>query len=458
MAVAKVGPDQALDAERGVIGSMLISPEIARDVLARVVAEDFLTEANRQIFQAARALLRAGEPIDPMTIRDRLGADYTPYMMQLMEVTPTAANWTVYADLMHRQATLRRIRDLAGQLEGASTLDECRPLCADLTQLLADRRQVDAWTMREMLEDFFHSQNPDAEKPEYITTGLAEVDQGNYTELGDVLMIGGYPSDGKTALALMLAYHMAKKYKVGFFSLETDKRKVRDRMVSHMGQIDFGAIKLRALTEEDWRGLVQKSQDIIARDFTVIRGAGMTATEIQAVSQAYGFQIIFIDYVQLIIPEVDRRAPRSEQMADVSRVLHTFAQNSGTLVVELAQLTRPEKGGWREPDMHDLKESGQFEQDADMIYLLYRPDPRDDDLDQDQHRLLKIAKNKESRRGKWPLYFDGSKQTFSILVDPTGKSVLRSLVDAGKKAKKRSAKDPDQVTMAEIPDDGTCPF
>ena len=92
--------------------------------------------------------------------------------------------------------------------------------------------------------------------------------------------------------------------------------------------------------------------------------------------------------------------PRSEQMADVSRTLHTFAQRSGTLVVELAQLTRPEKGPWREPDMHDLKESGQFEQDADIIYLLFRPDPKSKEFDQDEHRILKIAKNKESRRGK----------------------------------------------------------
>ena len=457
MAVTKIGTDQALDAEQGVIGAMLIAPEIARDVLARVDGEDFLSEANRQIFQTARALLRAGAPVDPMTIRDRLGAEYTQYMMQLMEVTPTAANWEVYASLMHRQATLRRIRDVAGQLESAATLEECRPLCADLTQLLSDRRQVDAWTMQEMLEDFFHSQDPDTAAPEYITTGFSEVDQGNYTELGDVLMIGGYPSDGKTALALMLAYHMAGQYKVGFFSLETDKRKVRDRMVSHIGQIDFGTIKHRTLREEDWKVLAQKSQDIISRDLTVIRGAGMTATEIAAISQAYAFQVIFIDYVQLVIPEVDRRAPRSEQMADVSRTLHTFAQRSGTLVVELAQLTRPEKGPWREPDMHDLKESGQFEQDADIIYLLFRPDPKSKEFDQDEHRILKIAKNKESRRGKWPLYFDGSKQTFSILVDPTGKAVLRSLVDAGKKAKSRKQGD-GQVTIHEIQDTGDMPF
>ena len=291
--------------------------------------------------------------------------------------------------------------------------------------------------MREMLDDFFTAQDPDTPAPQYITSGIRELDEGSFTELGDVVMIGGYPSDGKTALALSMAYHMAKTHKVGFFSLETSKQKVRDRMVSHVAQISAQAIKRRALTEADWKLLAEKSTDMVKRDLTVLRGAGTTVSEIQAISQAYGFQIIFIDYVQLVVPELDRRANRQEQMASVSIALHTFAQATGTLVIELAQLTRPERAGsWREPDMHDLKETGQFEQDADMIYLLFRPDPKDKTLSQDDHRMLKIAKNKEFRRGTWPLYFDGDKQTFSIMTDDKG--VMRQMVEAGKAARARN--------------------
>ena len=249
----------------------------------------------------------------------------------------------------------------------------------------------------------------------------------------------------------MMAYHMAARYKVGFFSLETDKRKVRDRMVASVAQIDFDAIKRRTLTESDWAGLAAKSTDMSKRDLTVLRAAGMTVADIQSASQAYGFQVVVIDYVQLITPEVSRRAPRSEQMADVSRALHTFAQSSGTLVIELAQLTRQERGSWREPDMHDLKESGQFEQDADIIFLLYRPSPSDDTLDQEKNRILKIAKYKEGPRGRWPLYFDGPKQTFSVVSEADGKAVLRQLVNAGKKAKsKNRAEATGQQTMSEF--------
>jgi len=440
--------EHKLDAENAVIGSLLIDSSIARDLFAKVDGADFLNGANRQIFQTARALFRAGEPVDAVAIRNRMGTDYNDYFLQLMEITPTSANWEQYAAYMKEQTALQRVKDLAQDLLEAVSLDGCRTAVASLGQLLSSGRKVDAWTMRELLEDFFTSQEAEQEAIPYISYGIPQLDEGTYTEQGDVVMIGGYPSDGKTALALMMAYHMADKHKVGFFSLETDKKKIRDRMVSHVAQIDFNDIKRHTMKEHDWTALAAKSADFAKRDLTVLRGSGMTATEIQSISQAYGFEVIFIDYVQLIVPEIDRRAPRSEQMADVSVSMHVFAQKTGTTVVELAQLTRPERGGWREPDMHDLKESGQFEQDADLILMLFRPGPKSE-LDEETCRILKIAKQKEGHWGKWPLYFDGSRQTFSVLVDD--KRVMRSLVDAGKKAKRKNRVEAKgQQTIAEI--------
>lgn len=444
--------DHQLDAERAVIGSLLIDAGIVRDVVATVDVNDFLNPANRLIYQTARALFRDGSPVDAVAIRDRIGPDYSKYMMELMEITPTSANWREYAAMMHAQATLQRVRNLADKLATAVTLEDCRPLCADLGQMLSDGRKTDAWTMREMLDDFFAAQDPDTPAPEYVSFGLPDVDEGAFAELGDVVMLGGYPSDGKTALALMMAYHMAAKYKVGFFSLETGKRKVRDRMVSHVAQISAKDIKLRSLSEEDWAALAAKSADMAKRDLTVLQASGMTATEIQATSQAYGFQVIFIDYVQLVTPESDRRANRQEQMAGISMALHTFAQSSGTLVVELAQLSRQDRsGGWREPDMHDLKESGQFEQDADMIFLLFRPNPKDDELDQEKNRILKIAKNKEYKRGRWPLYFDANRQTFYVMADEGGAKIIRKSDTTGNRKKTgKQTETPGQQRIGEI--------
>lgn len=433
--------DHRLDAERAVLGSMLIDEGIVRDVLACVDSKDFLNQTNRTVFQAARALFRAGEPVDPVTIRGRIGEQYTDFLLQLMEITPTSANWQTYAAVMREQTALQRVKDLAFDLNEAVTLEDCREAVAQLNALLADGRKVDAWTTREMLEDFYAAQDPEAAPPDYITTGLEIIDSGSYIEPGDVLVIGGEPSSGKTAFSLMMAYHMAKDRKVGFFSLETAKKKVRDRLMAHTAQVDFNAIKRRELSEKDWTAVATKGADFAKRDLTVLRASGMTATEIQAVSQAYGFEVIIIDYVQLIVPEGDRRAIRSEQIAEISRSLHVFAQKTGTLVVELAQIARMDRSsGWRELDMHDLKESGQLEADADMIFMLFRPNPKDSDLDGDRHRILKIAKNKEHRQGAWPVYFDGAKQTFCTMAEETGQSwqTLRKLQDAGRAAKARN--------------------
>ena len=299
--------------------------------------------------------------------------------------------------------------------------------------------------MRQMVDDFFTSQDPDAPAPKYITYGLDVLDSGSYTERGDVVIIGGYPSDGKTSLALSMAYHMAAEHKVGFFSLETDKRKIRDRLMAAIGQISLGDIKRRRLTDPDWVALAAKAPEMAARDLTVVQAAGMTASEIQSVAQAYGFQVILLDYIQLVTPETDRRTPRSEQVAEVSRSFHTFAQRTGTLVVELAQLSRPERGTWRPPNMQDLKESGQLEQDADVILLLYRPNPNDDTLDQDDNRLIKIGKHKEGRLGTWPLAFDGDRQTFTVL-GPDGEPRRRPS-DRGRK--RRETAPAGQISLEE---------
>lgn len=440
--------DHLLDAERAVIGSMLVDPDVVRPLLSQVRDADFYNPANRLIFQAARALFRAGITPDAMTIRDKIGPDYSQYMADLVEITPTAANWEAYANAMRSQATVRRIHEFAESLAEAQTLDECRPVCAKLSREISEGISVETWTMAQMTEDFCRAQDPAAPAPQYIDYGLDFLRGRTYTQPGDVVIIGGYPSDGKTALSLQMAYRMAKDHKVGFFSLETDRAKIRDRLMAAVVQIDFDRIKNRTLTEDDWKAFAERSADMAGHGLTVVEASGMTATTIQSVSQAYGFDVIFLDYIQLVAPEIDQRAPRSEQMASVSRQLHTFAQRSGTLVVELAQLSRPDKSaGWREPVMSDLKESGQFEQDADMIFMVYRPNPNPKNdktagnarpvLDQNKHRILKIAKNKEGPRGAWYMAFDGPRQTFSLLVNPDGSSTMRKFYDAGKAAKQR---------------------
>ena len=459
MANVKSVPMEAwLQAENAVIGSLLLDESLAAPILAAVDVADFGDKENRQIFQAARALLQEGKPVDPVTIRGKLGSGVEPRLLQLLEVTPTAVNWQEYAEIMHEQATLVRIQSAAQQLAAATSVEESRGQIAALADLVATGNGVEAWSMADAFKHFMESQAAE-KKREYIGYGIREIDEGTYTERGDVVVIGGEPSAGKTALALMLAYHMAKKYRVGFFSLETGPRKLTDRLVSSALGIDFNLIKRQQMQESDFEKAAEGSSEFASRKLTLLRSSGWTVSQIQSISRSYGFEVIFIDYVQLIEPEGDPRAGMTQAVAGISRALHIFAQRSNTLVVELAQLSRPQKqAGWREPTMHDLKETGQLEQDADSVMLLYRPKPGGD-FDPDKTRVLKIAKQKEGRLGKWPLAFDGSHQSFAPMAGSDGQALMRKMYDKARQVKSaRRAQVRDQVQFEEISETGDEPL
>lgn len=407
-----------LEAETAVIGSLLLSPEIVKDVLFTVREQDFGVEINRQIFRAARDLYLRAKPVTPVTIRDKVGKDSSTYLAQLYEITPTSANWREYAAIMAEQASMRRMQELAVQISTASSIDDCRELAAKLQQEQSGGRQILAYSMEDMIKDFADRQT-DKSPLRYVRYGLAEVDAGTYTQPGDVVIIGGYPSDGKTALALQMAMWMARSWRVGFFSLETDHRKVTDRAIAMLNDISFTAIKRRELSNEDWERFAAKSAENAGLKFTLIEAAGWNVSDITGAAEAYDFDVIFIDYVQLVRPS-SMNPMRSEQVAEISRELHAFAQSRKKLVVELAQLTRADRPAVQkkssepqqnEPRMSDLKESGQLEQDADMIFMVYRP-VEGSDYAPAKSRFLRIVKNKEGLLLRTLLWFDGDKQTF----------------------------------------------
>ena len=419
-------PQPGLEAETAVIGALLIAPEIVKDVLFSVREQDFGIELNRQIFRAARDLYLRAKPVTPVTIRDKVGKESSEYLAQLLEITTTSADWREYAAIMAEQASMRRMQEIAMQVAAAGTAQECRELAAKLQQEQNGGRQIAAYSMEDMLQDFAARQT-DKTPLRYVRYGLAEVDAGTYTQPGDVVIIGGYPSDGKTALALQMAMWMARKWRVGFFSLETDHRKVTDRVIAALNDISFTAIKRRELTDKDWERFAARSAENAGLKFTLVEAAGWSVSDIIGAAEAYDFDVVYIDYVQLIRP-TSTRIMRSEQVAEISRELHAFAQSRKKLVIELAQLTRedrpvaPKKGKpqQNEPRMSDLKESGQLEQDADMIFMIYRP-VVGGDYDPAKTRFLRIVKNKEGLLLRMLLWFDGDKQSFAPMTLETAR-------------------------------------
>lgn len=394
-----------LDAQISVLGSVLISPEVAAMVVGGTNEEDY-TGQCRTVFAAIRDLFLAGKPADPVMVRDKLGEPYTDYLMQLMEVTPTAANVEQYISLVRKRSRLFRLRDIGERLQALDNDDDAGPLLSEANQLVIQRTRLQPVTMEQALTDFYGRHT---DTREYLSWPIPQLNEKLFVEAGDFVVIGGYPSAGKSALALQCAYHMAENKRVGFFSLETSAAKLMDRTVSSVCSVDMGRLKRSDLTDADWSSVAQASDEICERQLEFIPAANLTVAEIRARAFANRYDVIIIDYLQLIRAKGSNRV---EQVTNISIDLHTMAQSTGITVIALSQLSRPDRtSGGKEtaPTMASLRESGQIEQDADIIFLLYRSPQHPGDAT----RNLDIAKNKDGETGRVYLSFDGAHQSFA---------------------------------------------
>ena len=409
-----------LDAQAGVLGSMLIDPDTVPLVLSRVTERDFPNKVSRQIFQAIRDRFRAGERIDAILVRETLGGGvdgpWTEPLSRLMDDTVTAANVESYVDALLAAARLSRLRDLGARLAEADSGDEAEQLLAELQEQRVERPGVQAMDLAEGFERFLDRHDGES-RPRYLTWGVPVLDERIFAEPGDMVVLGGYPSDGKTALALQFAAGIAKSRRVGFFSFESTRDKLFDRLVSRSAMLSYTRIKRNQLTEADYKDLLELRPELTAPALTLIDAAGMTALDIQAYAQAHRYEVVFVDYLQKIAAPRGARQTDFERVSAISSALQQFGRISETTVVALSQLSRPERDARtrkiRPPALSDLRSSGQIEQDADVVLFLYREDYDD----KRSNRILRIAKNKEGEAMDYVRFrFDGDLQTFSRIA------------------------------------------
>lgn len=426
------------EAQRSVIGSMLIDGEhVAGIVMHRSREEDYTGE-YKTLFRACRDLFQAGKPVDAVTVADKVGRSYALFLHELMDETPTAANVEVYLDLLVEKSKLLRVQSLAANEVNCISLEEVQKLVEQQQRILGDRPGVKIVTMEQGLLNFYERQRQPAN---LIPWGMEKVDGTFRCEYGDFVVLGGYPSAGKTALSLQLAWTQARDKRVGYFSLETHPDKIMDRTVTAVCGVDFGRLKEHTLQDADWREIEYRSSAMVGRKLEIIQAGGLSVVDIQALALARRYEIIYIDYLQLIAPD-DRRRSDVEQVTQISKDLHVMAQTTGITVCALSQLSRPQKGGEQEkaPGLHSLRQSGQIEQDADGVLLLYKEEPNNPR----SRRCLKIAKNKDGEAGGIVyLVFDGAHQSFKP-----------SVVD------KPVRREPEykQMTFTTLADDGPLPF
>lgn len=435
-----------LELEFSLLGGLISSGGKAGEYIAALSTDDFEEPVCRSIFSALRVLFNRRAPVDRISLLHELGEDYAPALDEALRRATSETGH--YTDMLLKSRRLKEAQKQGLAIVNAQSLDDVSPALDALNALMVKRRDRQPIPMAEALQRFMdrHSGDP----PQYLKWGLQELDDKLFCEVGDFVVIGGYPSAGKTLLASQFALELAKHHRVGFFSLETSADKLTDRMMAYKTQIPMSRIKKNQLSNEDWKACAKAAEELHSLKLEEIAASGMTAADIQAYSLSRGYEVVFVDYLQLV--QDSSRGGRYEQVTNISLALHTMAQSCGITVIALAQLSRPDKTVKKPqpPNMSSFRESGQIEQDADIALLLYQEDINNNA----GRRILKIGKNKEGARSAIVMDFNGETQTLS----PARKSVSeqhRAVIEASRKAQKERAQQ--ESMFHELDDDGEDP-
>lgn len=393
---------QNTEAERSVIGAILIDADkIMPEAEQMLDEDDFSVPEYRTLYRTCSGYFVDGKPIDVVTLIAQHGDGYKIIIAECVQSMPSVANWRAYAQIVIDTAKRRRAHEVVSELSNWLTsnadVQECQQLAVKACEALSTTIAGNTVSAKEGFIQFYSS----LQKPiEYIHTGFSKIDRQVFIERGDFIVVGARPSVGKTALTLDMMTRMAKRKRVAYFSLETKNNKLFARMISNLSGEYFGRIKSRH--DLDYQKILSAKEAFDKLDFYTVEAAGWTVAQIKAKAVQLGAEIIFIDYMGLVRSD---GSGRYEKMTNISIDLHTMAQQSGITVFALSQLNREGRG---EPTMENLRESGQIEQDADIILLLHEPDENDPT----QRRVI-IAKNKDGETGSVSLLFQGEIQRFS---------------------------------------------
>ena len=406
--------DDRLSPDQSVLGALLIEPKLTGKVAGELNDDDFLSKPARLLWKTIKRLWSEGSAIDPVIIRDRLDdfPEMTQYLIGLMEIVPTAANIDYYIAAAKKASSMARLKEIGQALLDAQTQEEQAALIAKANGITAKRQCRERMGAAEMFRSFAED-HAGGREPNYIRWPFAPLNEQTYTEPGDFIIIAGRPSDGKTAFALVCAWHQSQSARVGFYSLETGPKKIRDRSIAAQACIDMGRIKHNKIEQGEWEGYAAAAGKLDSFRIDVIQAAGMSVDDIFADALAHRYEIIYIDYLQLLRPSNPKETNRVSAVTDISLRIHSNCQRTGILTVALSQLSRASAADGkkpRRPQLTDLRESGQIEQDADTIIFLWR----DSQTGATPKRNVFVAKNKEGTIGEFSMMLDGAHQRFTL--------------------------------------------
>ena len=412
------------EAERSVLGSMIMDRDAiveAEDILRK---EDFYQRQYGILFEAMVELYREGKPVDLVTLQNKLKEKELPeelssldFFRDLVEMVPTSTNIKDYARIVHEKATLRELIRVTGDIGNECYLGKkdtpeiLEQTEKDIFQLLQNRRRMsDMIPIRQIVMDTLNSIE-EASKMKGRVTGIAT----GFTELdykltglhpAELILVAARPAMGKTAFALSLALNAAVKGggTVMIFSLEMAKEQLSQRLLSMESKVEMQKLKTGRLERRDWDDLNVALDDLSRADIVIDDTAGISIMEMKSkcrrLKAERKLDLIVIDYLQLMNPEGRSLDSRTQEISVISRNLKLLARELDCPVLVLSQLSRnPEQRTDHRPMLSDLRDSGSIEQDADIVIFLYRDEYYHDDTDAPGECEVIIAKQRSGPTG-----------------------------------------------------------
>jgi replicative DNA helicase len=442
-------PPHALDAERAVLGGIMLDPDALERLEGNLLPEHFYVEAHRLIFSAMLELADAGQPVDALTIKDyleqrdnlsRCGGE--EYLGDIIESVPNAANITHYAHIVRERAVLREmlsVCNLVGQdiysqpdLQVGEHLDLAEQRILAIAENFQRSRPSFARIRELMVRTYKQLEVRYAEQKPItgIPTGFKDLDEmTSGLQRSDLIVIAGRPSMGKTAFAMNLARNAAfeseGKEPVALFSLEMSSDQIAMRWLAAEARVNMKHLRTGRFSADDWRKLATASgalaeSPIHVDDTPAISVLGIRSKCRRLKHELGGLGLVVIDYLQLMSGRRDAER-RDLEISEITRSLKGLAKELDVPVVVLSQLNRSlESRADKRPMMSDLRESGAIEQDADVIMFIYRDEVYDQKPENEDLAEVIIGKQRNGPTGKVDFKFFKEYTRFEDLSRRTG--------------------------------------
>ena len=440
-------PPQNLEAEQGVLGSILLDNEVLHDIIPVLRPEHFYRDSHQVLYRAIRDLYDQAKALDSITLEEELrrrdelekvgGLDA---ILQILGSVPHAANARYYAQIVREKAVARELIETANEIlrEGYSntyTAEELLTSAERRVFAIAEEQVAgDTVELKDVIADAMARIDTRVAAKHPITgvgTGFLDLDDitGGF-QGAQLVIVAARPSMGKTAFALNICEHAALEQRLGvlFVSLEMGQLELAERLLCARARVDGHKLRTgKGLSHHDMIQLSRGYEELrsgapLMIDDTPARNMLQITANARRLKMRQGIAAIMIDYIQLVDSE-DPRDSRQEQIAKISRRLKTLARELDVPVIALSQLNRAvENREDRRPRMADLRESGAIEQDADLVLLLHRPEYYDPN-DQPGVAEVIIAKNRNGATGAPKLQFTKNIMRFENLanvIDPIG--------------------------------------